>query len=158
MKVNLIGDDGKLIGSFTFEEVRALAKAKNMDLILLNGKTNTYKIADAGKLKYDQRQKEKQIRVNKKSHKIKEIKIRPVIESHDLEVKINHLREFLKDGFKTKLIMTLKGRQIVHKDLASKKFSDIINMLINEGIASLESPTKTDGRELSVLLIPIKKI
>ena len=155
MNVNLIDDAGKFISNISFEEARRLAKAQGKDLVLLNGKTNTYKIADAGKLKYEQKHKDKQNRLQKRLHKIKEIKMRPAIDPHDLEVKLNLIRDFLSRGLKTKLIMTLRGRQLSHKDLAIEKFKEIPNILIAEGLATLESPPKLDGKELIAMLVPV---
>jgi translation initiation factor IF-3 len=155
MNVNLIDENGKFISNISFEEARRLAKTQAKDLILLNGKTNTYKIADAGKLKYEQKQKDRQNRAQKRLHKIKEIKMRPVIDKHDLEVKTNYIRDFLSRGLKTKLIMTLRGRQMAHKDLALEKFNEIPNLLVAEGIATLESPPKFDGRTIIAMLIPV---
>lgn len=157
MNVNLVNEDGRFLGSVSFEEARRQAKFQGKDLILLNGKTNTYKIADAGKLKYEQKQKDKNQRAQKRLHKIKEIKIRPAIEQHDLEVKINHIRSFLSQGLKTKIIMVLRGRQITHKDLALEKFNEVHHILVSEGIAILESPPKIDGKELTAMLIPVQK-
>jgi translation initiation factor IF-3 len=157
MNVNLIDENGQFLGNISFDNARRMAKAQNKDLILLNGKTNTYKIADAGKLKYEQKQKEKDQRAQKRANKIKEIKMRPVIDKHDLEVKINCIRDFLSRGLKTKIIMTLRGRQIAHKEIAFEKFNEIPNILVSEGLAVLESHPRFEGRDLVALLAPIQK-
>ena len=156
MNVVLIDENGDLLGNFGFEEARLLAKQRGKSIVLLNGKTNTYKIADAGKLKYEKKQKDKHQRAQKRLHKIKEIKMRPAIDQHDLEIKINCIRDFLKRGLKTKIIMTLRGRQITHKDLAFEKFNEIPNTLIAEGLVVLESPPKLDGKDFVVLLAPVQ--
>ena len=125
MNVNLIDEAGRLIGKVSFDEARRRAKNEGKDLVLVNGKTNTYKIADAGKLKYDQKQKEKQQNAQRRANKIKEVKFRPLIDKHDFETKLNHIREFLSKGLKTKIIMTLRGRENSYRDLAAKKFNEI---------------------------------
>jgi translation initiation factor IF-3 len=157
MKVNLIGEDGKLLGLFELYDARKLAKTSNKDLVLVNAKSNTYKIADAGKLKYEQKQQQRQQRAQQRAHKLKEIKLRPAIDQHDLEVKLNCIRDFLQHGLRTKLIMTLRGRQVMHKELAIEKFKEIPDTLIKEGLATLESPPKFDGREFVAILVPVQK-
>ena len=157
MNVSLIDQDGKFLGSMTFEEARKMAASQEKDLILLNGKTNTYKIADAGKLKYEQRQRDKVQRAQNRLHKIKEVKMRPAIDQHDLDVKINCIRDFLARGLKTKIIMTLHGRHVAHKELALEKFNQIPHILISEGLATLEFPPRFDGRDLVAMLAPIQK-
>lgn len=157
MKIGIVDDFGEFLGIMEMSAAVDLAKKCNKDLILINPKTNTYKIADAGKLKYEQKQKEKQSKIQKKTNKIKEIKLRPVIDKHDLEVKINHIREFLSKGLRTKIIMTFKGRQIVHKDIALEKFNEIPTTLIKEGLAVLESPPKFEGKDLVAFLVPVQK-
>src|SRR5574337_1685457 len=111
MNITLVGEDGKLIGQVSLEQARTLAKESGKDLIMINAKSNTYRIADAGKLKYEQKQKEKQQRAQQRTHKVKEIQLSPNIDTNDLNTKISHAREFLNKGFKTKITMMLKGRQ-----------------------------------------------
>jgi translation initiation factor IF-3 len=156
MKVNVIVD-GKFMSDVEWSTALQMAKTQKKDLILINAKTNTYKIDDAGKLKYEQKQKEKQARMQKRAHKVKEIKIRPEIGEHDFEVKLNHAREFLTKGIKTKLIMMIRGRQITHKDLAIARFNDFHSRLVKEGIAVVEGNLKLDGRELIAFLVPATK-
>ena len=155
MKVNLIDEDGQFLGSVDINEAGRRAKEQKKDLVLINPKTNTYKIADAGKLKYEQKQHEKNLRANQRSHKMKEIKVRPVIDKHDLDIKIEHIRGFLAQGHKTKVIMIIKGRQ--YKDLALEKFNEIPTTLINEGIATLDFPPQFNGRDIVAILSPVIK-
>jgi translation initiation factor IF-3 len=153
----LIDENGKLIGSVSFEDARKKAKSENKDLVLVNAKSNTYRIADAGKLKYEQRQKEKQANAQKRTNKVKEVKFRPLIDRHDFDIKLNHIREFLNKGLRTKIIMTLRGREKAYKDQAIAKFNEIPNTLINEGLAVLDAPAKFDGNNFVALLSPVQK-
>ena len=151
MNIILIGEDGKLVGQITIDQARRMAKESGKDLIMVNAKNNTYRIADAGKLKYEQRQKDKQQRSQRRSHKIKEIQFTPNISDHDLNVKVSHIREFLSKGLKTKLTMVLKGRQAAFRELAFNKLNAIISDL--KEIAIPDGPIKTEGRDLMVYLI-----
>jgi translation initiation factor IF-3 len=153
MNITLIGEDGKLVGNVSLEQARSMAKASGKDLIMINAKSNIYRIADAGKLKYEQKQKERQQRAQKRTHKVKEIQLSPNIDINDLNTKISHAREFLNKGFKTKITMMLKGRQVVFGDLAMEKLEKFISTLINEGIATVDGQVKQDGRDIIAYLI-----
>jgi len=157
MLVSLVDENNNFLGSITFEEAREKAKVEKKNLILINGKTNTYKIANEGKLKYEQKQKDKQLRMGQKTHKLKEIKLRPYIDKHDLDIKVEHIREFLKKGLKTKIVMTLRGREKSNKEFAIQKFNEIPNIILNEGLATLDFPIKFDGSNLITILSPLKK-
>ena len=153
MNIILIGEDGKLVGEIAIDRARKMAKESGKDLIMVNAKNNTYRIADAGKLKYEQRQKDKQQRAQRRSHKIKEMQFSPNISDHDLNVKVAHVKEFLSKGLKTKLTMVLKGRQAAFRELAFSKLNSIVSNLVSEGIATSDGPIKTEGRDLMVYLI-----
>ena len=153
MNITLIGEDGKLIGNINLEQARRMAKESGKDLIMVNAKSGIYRIADAGKLKYEQKQKERQQRAQRRTHKIKEIQLSPNIDIHDLNVKISHVREFLSKGFKTKITMMLKGRQMAFKDLALEKLKSAIDTLVQEGVATIDGQIKQEGRDLIVYLI-----
>ncbi len=157
MFVNLVDQNGVFLGKVSFEDAQRKEKNEGKDLVLINGKTNTYKIADSGKLKYEQKQKDKQNKAQKRSHKIKEIKLRPLIDKHDLEVKLNHIREFLQKGIKTKVIMVLRGREKSHKELAAEKFNEIPQTLIAEGLATADAPAQYDGGNFVIILSPVQK-
>lgn len=157
MKINVVDEAGKFLGSMEFDSAVFMAKTHKMDLVLINAKTNTYKIADSGKLKYEQKQKDKQKREQNKANKVKEIKLRPAIEQHDLDIKTNQAREFLKRGLKTKIVMIFRGRQLVNKVAALEKFNSIHNQLVVEGLAVRESAPRLEGREICVLLVPPTK-
>lgn len=153
MNITLVGEDGKLIGQVSLEQARILAKESGKDLIMINAKSNTYRIADAGKLKYEQKQKEKHQRAQQRTHKVKEIQLSPNIDINDLNTKISHAREFLNKGFKTKITMMLKGRQITFGDLAMEKLNKFISTLVNEGVAIVDGQVKQDGRDIIAYLI-----
>jgi len=154
--VILIGDNGQKIGEMTLQEAQRRASEQNNDLILLNqkGPRAVYKIGDAGKLKYDQKQKKKIQKVNQKSQKIKEIQMRPTIDTNDLEIKLRRVRGFLSSGIKTKLVMKFARRQLAYRDSGMRKMVDVIEQLVSEGLASVDSPPKFEGRNINVFLTP----
>lgn len=154
MKIVLIGSDGKLIGNVSMEEGKRLAKEAGMDLIVVNPKDSTYRIADRGKLKYEQKQKEKQQRAQQRTQKVKEIRLTPQIDKHDLDTKVNHIKEFLQKGHKTKLTMTFKSRQLAFKELGLEKLKKVLTQLDVEGVGVADGQPKLEGRELVVFITP----
>jgi len=130
MNVILIGQDGERFGEMTYEEAEKIAKSSEQDLVMVDAKRNVYKIANAGRLKYEEQQRKKLKSANKRIHKIKEIQMKPLIETHDLEVKCKRIREFLAKGLRTKVIMKFKGRQMQHTKPAQDKFQTILNQFI----------------------------
>ena len=154
----LINEDGeKISNSIDFQEAKRIAREKDKDLVLVNEKNKVYRIVDEGKLKYERKQKEKQIRAQRRTHKIKEIQLRPTIEDADLNTKMRRMHAFLEDGLKTRLIMKFKRRQMAFKDSGMQKIKDIVNQIVETGIAVADKPPRFEGFNIVVFLIPIKR-
>lgn len=154
MRVMLIGEDGKKIGEVTMQEAERLATVAGKNLTMVA--QNIYRIADAGKLKYERNQKQKHQRAQRRTHKVKEIKLGPLTDVHDLEIKAKRIREFLSKGLRTKVTMLFKRRQIAFKDAGLRKMKDFVMPLVEEGLASIDKEPKFEGRNLVTLLIPPK--
>lgn len=154
--VLLIGTDGKKIGEFDFKQAQQKAKEQGEDLIMVNSKGNrkVYRMGDAGKLKYEEKQKAKKRKAQQRAQKTKEIQMRPTIDTHDLDIKLRRVREFLSDGLKTKLVMKFKKQQFVYRDSGMQKVKDVVDQLVSEGIASVDRPPKFEGRNINVFLTP----
>jgi len=154
--VLLIGEDGQKTGEVNMEEARRLAKKAGKNLVLKDAKRNVYRIADTGKLKYEQKQRKKQQMVQRRTHKVKEIKLRLSTDTHDLDVKIKRIREFLTKGMKTKVTMQFKGRQMAFRNVGLEKMKALVATVIEDGIATVDKPPKIDGRNIIAFLMPIK--
>lgn len=154
--VLLIGTDGKRIGNFTLDEAKEIATKENKDLQLVDARSNTYKIADIGKQKYQEKQRRKQQSKQKRTHKVKEVQLRPLIEQHDLDVKSRRVQEFLTKGLKTKVVMRFKGRQMANTKPAEQKMSDFITTFVEQNLAVVDRPPRFEGRNLVVFLTPNK--
>lgn len=152
----LIGEDGKKIGNMTRDQAEKEAKSKGKDLILVDAVNKVYRIADAGKLKYEQRQRKKQQRAQKRTHKVKEIKLSPLTDAHDMEIKARRIREFLDKGLKTKVTMRFKGRQLAFKSAGLQKLLDLVMPMVEENLATIDREPKFEDRNLSVFLTPSK--
>lgn len=134
----------------------ALKKARNMGLDLVevapNSQPPVCRIVDYGKYRYELEQKLKKSKKHQTQIVVKEIKLRPRIDKHDLEVKRKHLVEFLQKGHKVKLFVWFRGREIVHADLSEKMLYEIAESV--KDLANIESKPNLDGRRLIMVLAP----
>lgn len=134
-----------------------LAESVNMDLIEVspNSKPPVCKIADFGKFNYEKQKKEKEQRKGKNTSQVKEIRFHPNTDTHDLDFKCKHLREFLIEGHKVKATVIFIGRMMVHQDIGKRLLNDVIERLLEVG--KIEQEPKMEGRHMTVMLIPEKK-
>jgi len=153
-KVRVISQTGEQIGILALYEAIAKAEDAGLDLVEIVPTSNppVCKIMNYGKFRYDQTKKEKESKKSQHQVKIKEIKLKPNIDDHDLETKIRHAREFLSKGNKVKLTLTYRGREMMHVDIGQKQMDRVISNL--EDVATPESPAKMLGRVLSTVLAP----
>ncbi len=110
------------------------------------------KIMDIGKYKYEQSKKLHQMKQHQKVIVLKEVKLRPYTEEHDLEYKINHIRQFLADGNKAKVTLTFKGRELSHIGLAKNLLDKIVKNV--EDIGKVEQQPKLEGRNMIMIVVP----
>ena len=156
MNILVIGEDGSRLGEMSLERAKQMAREVGKSLVLVNPKANVYRIVDEGKLKYDQKQKEKEQRAQKRTHKIKEVRFGLTTETHDVEVKVRHIREFLEQGFKIKVVLKLHGRQEAMRDAGIEKIKGIVeSSLVNTGATVDKGPT-LEGRNIIVFLSAAK--
>ncbi len=113
------------------------------------------KILDYGKFRYQQTKKEKETRKSQHQIKVKEVKLKPNIDEHDLQTKLKHAREFLLKGNKVKITCMFRGREMLHIDLGKK----VVNRFCEElaDVASIEAPAKMQGRMMTTVLSPASK-
>lgn len=157
-EVRLIGDQGEAIGVVSIADAKQIADEKGLDLIEVspNAKPPVVKVIDYGKYKYQQQKKASEAKKKQVIVQLKEIKLRPNIEKHDLETKLKKVYQFLDQGDKVKLLMQFRGREMAHKQIGLDKFANIINMIVERG-AVVESPPKMMGYRSIAMLGPDKK-
>jgi translation initiation factor IF-3 len=114
------------------------------------------RIMDYGKFKYEQTQKAKKARKHAATTVIKEIKLRPKIDSHDFEVKKKHVVRFLESGAKVKVTIMFRGREMAHTDLGRKLLDRLAKEVSNLG--KIEANPKLDGRNMVMVLAPTVKV
>lgn len=153
-KVRLINQNGEQVGVVSIQEAMAMADEAKLDLVeIVPGATPPVcKIINFGKFRYDQSKREKESKKAQHQIKVKEIKLKPNIDIHDLETKTRHAREFLVDGNKVKITCTFRGREVMHSAVGEKVVHDMVESL--EDVATVESPPKMMGRMLLVVLAP----
>ncbi|MCX5776480.1 MAG: translation initiation factor IF-3 [Candidatus Firestonebacteria bacterium] len=155
-EVRLIGVNGDQLGVVPTATAVSMAKTAKLDLIEIspNSVPPVCKIADFGKFRYDIEKKEKLARKNQKIVVIKEIKIRPKIDTHDFNTKTGHIDRFLKEGNKVRVTIMFRGREMAHKEIGKALLDKVIAQFTP--IADVEQPSKLEGYNMTTLLAPKK--
>jgi translation initiation factor IF-3 len=156
-KLRVITEDGQQLGILSFRD--ALMKAEEMGLDLVEiaptAKPPVAKIIDYGKLRYHQAKKEKDSKKAQVQIKVKEIKLKPNIDTHDFQTKVKHAREFIAKGNKVRISIMFRGREMLHVELGRKVVQQFCDDLAD--IALVETPPKFLGRTMSTVLAPSGK-
>ena len=133
----------------------AIAKKHGLDLVEVSASANppVCRILDYGKYQYEQSKKQKESKSGSSSHKIKEIKLRVRIDTHDYMTKIRRAEEFLDKGNKLKISLQFRGREMEHTDLGLERVVQSIKDLSHVGVADMQP--KMVGRSVSVIMSPL---
>ncbi len=153
-EVRVVNEDGQQLGVMATDAARDIATRIGLDLVEIspNGKPPVCKIMDYGRYKYELKKKASSARKSQHQSQLKEVKLRPQIDEHDLEFKLNNARRFLLDGDKVKTTVMFRGREIVHSQLGRDLLDQVVERL--EGVAKAESAPQMEGRTLSMILAP----
>ncbi len=156
-KVRLITQDGEQVGIVSLQEALTMADDAGLDLVEIvpTASPPVCKIINFGKFRYDQTKREKENKKAQHQIKVKEVKVKPNIDIHDLETKMRHAREFLTKGNKVKITCTFRGREMVHTEIGERIVRKMIEDL--DDVATAESSAKMLGRTLGVVLVPSVK-
>ncbi len=156
MQVRVVDENGKLIGVLSRDEALAIARDRGYDLVEIspNADPPVCKIIDYGKFKYQINKKAQEAKKKQTVIQIKEIKLRPKTDIHDIEVKAKHIRRFIDDKDKVKISVVFRGRELTHKEVGMKVMEEVLKRV--EDIAKIESEPKFDGKSLVVILSPKK--
>jgi len=150
-EVRVIGADGEQLGVMPPEDAIAIAREGGLDLVEVaaNSRPPVCRIMDYGKYKYEQKKKA----ASKKSHSasLKEVKLRPGTDQHDLNFKLNNARKFLMEGDKVKVTVMFRGREMVHTYRGREQLDEVLKQL--GPIAKLESAPRMEGRFMSMILV-----
>jgi len=153
-EVRLIGPDGQQIGVLPIREALAFAAEAHLDLVEVapQAAPPVCRVMDYGKFKYQQSKKQQEARRRQTTIQVKEIKVRPKIEEHDMAFKLRNTRRFLADGDKVKISVIFRGREIAHTDRGFKLLAQMTESLADVG--TVEQNPRLEGRNLSMIVTP----
>lgn len=155
--MRLIDEEGVQVGIISVREALQIAEERGLDLVEVapNAAPPVCRLLDYGKFRYEQSKKEREARKNQKQSELKEVRLRPKTDDHDLEVKANQARRFLIAGDKVKFTVRFRGREMAHPDIGREMLEQIAETL--HDIAIVEQKPLMEGRALSLLLAPNAK-
>jgi translation initiation factor IF-3 len=154
-EVRLIDANGAQLGVVPTSEAMRLAREQELDLVEVSPSANppVCKIMDYGKFKYQVAKKAQEAKKKQTVIQLKEMKLGLKIEEHDLQFKIRHIRDFLEEGDKVKIIIMFKGREVLHVNMGEKMAQKIIESL--KDVGDLEQKPKFDGRNIVMVFAPL---
>ena len=153
-EVRLIGANGENIGVVPIRQAIMMAEEANLDLVEVSpdARPPVAKILDDGKFKYQEQKKANEARKKQRIIEIKEIKMRPMIDDHDYDVKMKAIRRFFEEGDKVKITLRFRGREMAHQELG-QQLLDRVKKDTGE-IAKVESEPRFEGRQIVMVLAP----
>ena len=153
-EVRLINYNGENAGVVSLAEALKIAQEVGLDLIEISPQVTppVCKVLDYGKYKYEMQKKKNEAKKNQKVVSIKELKLRPMIDTHDYEVKVKQAKKFSAQGDKVKFTMRYKGREMSANDLGK----EILNKLLEDldGLCKVDSAPKMEGKQMFMIVSP----
>jgi len=155
-KIRLVDDSNNQVGVITRDEALAKAQEAGLDLVEVspNSDPPVCRIMDYGKWLYQQKRRVREAHKKTQHHMatLKEIRLRPETDKHDLGIKVGHAREFLEKGHRVQFSVFFRGRQMLHKEQGYDVLNQIMENL--QEIAKIERPSALSGRRMTLLLVP----
>ena len=157
-EVLLIDEDGTRVGVVPLREALALAEERGLDLVEVapNAVPPVCRVLDYGKYRYEQTKKEREARKHQKQAELKEVRLKPKTDDHDLDIKAKQARKFLLAGDKVKFTVRFRGREMAHPDIGREMLERIAEEL--RDVATVEQRPLMEGRALSLMLAPSAKV
>jgi translation initiation factor IF-3 len=153
-EVHLIDKDGANLGNMTPAEALVKAQEAGLDLVEIspNATPPVVKILDFGKYKYQEQKKQAEARKKQKVVEVKEIKLRPMIDDHDYQVKMRSMERFFEEGDKVKVTLRFRGREMAHQELGTRLLNRVKDDTTK--MAKVESEPRVEGRQMVMVLAP----
>ena len=150
----VIDDDGGKRGVMSKFDALKLAQAEGLDLVEVAplAKPPVVKLMDFGKYKYQEQKKAAEARKNQKVIEIKEIKLRPMIDDHDYDVKMRSIKRFFEEGDKVKVTLRFRGREMAHMEIGMELLQKVKRDI--EPIGKIEQEPKLEGRQMVMVMAP----
>lgn len=155
--MRLIDENGAQVGIVSIRDALSMAEERGLDLVEVapNAVPPVCRILDYGKFRYEQSKKEREARKNQKQVEVKQIRLEPKTDDHDLEVKAKQARRFLLEGDKVKFNLRFRGREIFHQEIGLEMLERMAEEL--RDISIVEQRPTMEGRVLTLLLAPNQK-
>ncbi|MHC4641779.1 MAG: translation initiation factor IF-3 [Planctomycetota bacterium] len=154
--VRLIDEENNQVGVVPRSDAMSRAREAGLDLVEVapTSEPPVCRIMDYGKWQYEQKRKIREAHKKHQHHAttLKEIRLRPETDKHDLDIKLNHAREFIEKGHKVQFTMFFRGRQMLHRERGYEILENIAELL--EDVAKIERPSKMSGRRMTLLIVP----
>jgi len=152
--VRVIGPESNQMGIMLLEQARMKAQELELDLVEVapTAQPPVCKIMDYGKYLYQEQKREHQAHKHAHASEMKEVKLKTRIGKHDLEIKVNHAKEFLAAGHRVKFTMVFKGREITHLEIGDQILREIVTMLVDTG--KVERHPYREGRSMGLIIAP----
>jgi translation initiation factor IF-3 len=153
-EVRVVGADGSNLGVLSTDEAIRRARTEGLDLVEVNPKASppVCKILDFGKYKYEEKKKQREAKRKQTTVEVKELKLRPKTDEHDLMVKLRAARKFAESGNKVKLTCRFRGREITHPEVAMQQFEFLLSKM--EDLVNVEQNPTMEGRAMAALVAP----
>jgi len=151
-EVLVIDENDQKLGVMRSRQALEMARQRNLDLVEVAPTANppVCRFLDYGKYRYEQTKRERDAHKTQKVISVKELRLRPKIGDHDLEVKSKQARTFLEEGHKVKMTVLFRGRENLHPDIGRQVLNEMIDMLKDS--ATIEQPPKMEGRNMTMVL------
>jgi len=155
-EVRLVGQEG-MIGIVPIREALSMARERGLDLVEVapNSDPPVCRLMDYGKFLYEKSKRERKARKAQRSVDVKEIRLRPKTGEHDVDFKVRDARRFLQQGYKVKVRVRFRGREITYPEIAREQLAEIAERLSD--VAVVESTPRMEGRSMLMILSPSSK-
>lgn len=156
-EVRLIDEDNNQLGIIPTLEAKQMAQERGVDLVEIapNANPPVCRLLDYGKYKFDLEKKNRENKKRQKQQELKEIRMQPKIDTHDLEFKAKHVAEFLDKGAKVKVTIRFRGRELAHTERGKVVLGKVLDLLDREIV--VDRPPAMEGRFMSMIISPKSK-
>jgi translation initiation factor IF-3 len=156
-EVRLIDEEGRQVGVVRTAEALSMARERDVDLVEVAAQASppVARLMDFGRFKYEQSKKEREAKKHQQNVQLREVRMKPKIDDHDIDFKTRTAAKLLKQGDKVKVTVMFRGREITHPQIGKALLDRVLASL--EDIASLEKDAMLEGRHMTIILAPDKK-
>ncbi len=155
-EARVVGPENEQLGIMTLNDAKEYAYSRDLDLVLIapTATPPVCRVMDYGKFRFEREKREKEAKKNQQVAKVKEVQLSCRIDTHDFETRVNHAKKFLMGGDKVKAVIRFKGREMSHTEIGLEVINRFIAACAEVGTS--EKGAVTEGRFMSVLLVPVK--